>query len=613
VCHSRPIDSARMLTDEQGAIMRTGSESSWNDDSRTGERPTTASDAQELNPTRRLLREVSLFRDLDEAALMALVAGAKHSDYAKGATLMRRGDPGQSLWIIESGVVELVLESEAKTVVRLAVCERADYFGELCLLDDQPRSASAIAISDCRVVELDRSVLLPHLTQPMLRTMLVEMGARFRRADAALSAFSDQISRSALANAQAAVSVELDAIKTLYQRTERLSTFTLERADQRAREVIERAEGALAEVQGQVAGFWSKLKNRIMPAVLIAGGVFTALGVGSFLDLKVKYDEATRWHDQIGALQARLVSANKALNVVAETMTSLRSARIAASLDRPVETSAELRRAALAYEDAKAELFHRYVLSEDHVLRYDRFEPAVVFEAVDTYASLVTQGTPDGLFVAPSQVRAPLLAALVYVVRSLSDGDQTGSEEPTHQLADIRLRDTFYQIGNDAQPKPRRDAVVALEEATLSAPSARSKDTAALILASLGTGTAPVVNRLRVLLAGEPEAAASAAIALAKFRDRNAWALLKERLTDPVSAYPYAAALARDGQTPWTNLINQFGESAQAVKLTQLVHDSLQQHKHRNCYEQRYKQWLLACFAGSCGKPSNTEIGGVCD
>jgi CRP-like cAMP-binding protein len=593
--------------------MRAGNEASWADDSDSGERTGSATDAHQLNPTRRLLREVALFRELDEAALSALVLGARRSEHAKGATLMRRGDPGQSLLIVESGVVEIVLESEGKKVVRLSVCERADYFGELCLLDDQARSAGAIAISDCSIVELDRAVLLPHLTKAMLRAMLAELGARFRRADATLASFADQISRSAYANSQAAVSVELDTIKTLYQRTEHLSAFTLERADQRAREVIDRAEGALAEVKAQVAGFWSTLKTKIMPAVAIAGMVLTALGIGSFLDLKAKYEEATRWHDEIGTLQARLSAANKALNVVTETMTNLRDARIAASLDRPVETSADLRRASLAYENAKQEIFHRYIVSEDHQVRYDHFEPAVVFEAVDTYASLVVQGSATATFSAPSQIRAPLLAALVYVVRSMSDGAQVDSDEQARKLADSKLRDTFYLIANDAEPRPRRDAIAALQEALHSAQSARGRDTAALILASLSVGSAEVANRLSELLAGEPESAAAGAVGLAKLHDREGWALIKARLADPAGAYAVAALLARDGKQAWANLMHQFGETAQASKLTNQVNESIAQHKPRNCYEQRYDNWLRDCFAGNCSKAPNTEIGGACN
>jgi CRP-like cAMP-binding protein len=593
--------------------MRAADESSRADDSPLGERRGIATDAHQLSPTRRLLREVKLFRELDETALSALVAGARSTDYVKGTTLMRRGDPGQSLLIVESGVVEIVLESEAKKVVRLSVCERAEYFGELCLLDDQSRSAGAVAISDCRIVELDRAVLLPHLTQAMLRAMLAEMGARFRRADATLATFADQISRSAYANSQAAVSVELDTIKTLYQRTEHLSAFTLERADQRAREVIERAEGALAEVKAQVAGFWSMLKNKIMPGLALAGMFLTALGIGSFLDLKAKYEEATRWHDEIGALQARLAAANKALNVVTETMTNLRDARIAASLDRPVETSADLRRASLAYENAKEEIFHRYIVSEDHQVRYDHFEPAVVFEAVDTYASLVVQGSPTATFSAPSQIRAPLLAALVFVIRSLSDGTHGDTEEQARKLADSKLRDTFYLIANDAEPRPRRDAIAALEEALHSAQSARGRDTAALILATLSVSSAHVVSRLSSLLESGQEDAAASAVGLAKLHDRRGWAIIKERLTDPASAYAFAALLARDGKQAWTNLTHQFGETSQVSKLTQEVSESLALHRPHNCYEQRYDHWLRACFDGNCSKAPNTEIGGACN
>jgi hypothetical protein len=71
--------------------------------------------------------------------------------------------------------------------------------------------------------------------------------------------------------------------------------------------------------------------------------------------------------------------------------------------------------------------------------------------------------------------------------------------------------------------------------------------------------------------------------------------------------------LARDGKQAWANLLHQFGETTQAAKLTNQVSDSIKLHKPHNCYEQRYDHWLLACFAGDCGKAPNTEIGGACN
>ena len=85
--------------------------------------------------------------------------------YAAGETIIRQGEQGDSMFLIDDGLVRIVVE-ERGAVHQLAVLEAGHYFGEMALLTGEPRTASAIAINDSRVYVLEkesfRSVLVEH-------------------------------------------------------------------------------------------------------------------------------------------------------------------------------------------------------------------------------------------------------------------------------------------------------------------------------------------------------------------------------------------------------------------------------------------------------------------
>jgi F420-non-reducing hydrogenase small subunit len=78
--------------------------------------------------------------------------------YEKGEVIFRQGDSGDTMFIIQSGAVEVTRSSEGKDVV-LAVLERGDFFGEMALLDNSPRSATVKAIQRSRLLPLNRQSL----------------------------------------------------------------------------------------------------------------------------------------------------------------------------------------------------------------------------------------------------------------------------------------------------------------------------------------------------------------------------------------------------------------------------------------------------------------------
>ena len=95
--------------------------------------------------------QVSLFSTLDPEGLRELAAAARRRGFRAGEVIFHRDDPGQVLYVIREGKVKIYITSPDGQEVALAVFGPGDYFGELALLDGQPRSASAVAIERSRL------------------------------------------------------------------------------------------------------------------------------------------------------------------------------------------------------------------------------------------------------------------------------------------------------------------------------------------------------------------------------------------------------------------------------------------------------------------------------
>lgn len=103
------------------------------------------------------LAQVSIFADLDPAGLRELAAAARRRTFRAGEVIFHRDDPGQVLYVIRQGKVKIYITSPDGQEVSLAVFGAGEYFGELALLDNQPRSASAIAIEPAETFALQRN------------------------------------------------------------------------------------------------------------------------------------------------------------------------------------------------------------------------------------------------------------------------------------------------------------------------------------------------------------------------------------------------------------------------------------------------------------------------
>ena len=133
----------------------------------------------------RMLAAVELFEHLTDAERTELAAAIDVRRLQGGDTLFQVGEPGESLYVVQSGEIELFIRDTVGQRIPLAIVGSGEVFGELALLDRSPRTATAIALTDSELFELDRDdLLLLFRTSPdsALR-LLAAMGRMTRKAD----------------------------------------------------------------------------------------------------------------------------------------------------------------------------------------------------------------------------------------------------------------------------------------------------------------------------------------------------------------------------------------------------------------------------------------------
>jgi CRP-like cAMP-binding protein len=110
-----------------------------------------------MNPEE--LKQIAVLQAMDRDALGRLSAVLEEKDYADGQTIFAEGDPGDSMYFIASGCVRIEKKSQASGAAQktLAVLEAGDYFGEMALLDQKPRSAAAVASGNARALRLSKA------------------------------------------------------------------------------------------------------------------------------------------------------------------------------------------------------------------------------------------------------------------------------------------------------------------------------------------------------------------------------------------------------------------------------------------------------------------------
>src|SRR5712692_8628280 len=131
------------------------------------------------------LRRVPLFSHLSDNDIARLAESARERSYPKNSVILFEDDPGDALYVVKQGQVKVVLIGEDGREVILSVLLEGNFFGEMALIDDEPRSAHVIAMVDSNLLVLRREDFQRRLQEApnMALGLLRELSRRMRRAD----------------------------------------------------------------------------------------------------------------------------------------------------------------------------------------------------------------------------------------------------------------------------------------------------------------------------------------------------------------------------------------------------------------------------------------------
>ena len=135
--------------------------------------------------TPELLADVELFAHMndEDRARLAQFIGAR--ELPAGTLLFQAGQPGEAMYVVKRGEIELYIKDNAGQKIALATVGAGQVFGEMALLDHGPRTATARALEDSELLELDReSLLLLFKTTPTAAlSLLAAVSHMTRKAD----------------------------------------------------------------------------------------------------------------------------------------------------------------------------------------------------------------------------------------------------------------------------------------------------------------------------------------------------------------------------------------------------------------------------------------------
>src|SRR3989338_10980364 len=131
------------------------------------------------------LKSVPLFSNLSNRQLDILYKAGVIKKFTRGDVIVYQDDPGDTFYIVVSGRVKVTLLNEDGKEIVLAVLKECDFFGELSLLDNEPRSASVIVMEDATLFLLTQMQFHQLITAhpDILRKVLNEICGRLRHAD----------------------------------------------------------------------------------------------------------------------------------------------------------------------------------------------------------------------------------------------------------------------------------------------------------------------------------------------------------------------------------------------------------------------------------------------
>jgi len=132
-----------------------------------------------------MLAGSTLLRNLPDESLARLTSTARRRTFRRGEVIFHQGDPGDALHFIVAGRVKVVLDAESGGEALIAIVGPGDCFGELALIDGEPRSATVEALEPVQTVSLTRADFFAFLREnPIaLERLLASLAGMVRRSN----------------------------------------------------------------------------------------------------------------------------------------------------------------------------------------------------------------------------------------------------------------------------------------------------------------------------------------------------------------------------------------------------------------------------------------------
>ena len=139
-----------------------------------------------------LLRNVPLFSLLPVHQLLLLTQVLLRKPYPRNSTVVAAGDPSDALYVVISGRLKVMMSDKEGREVILAILDQGDFFGEMGLIDQAPRSATVVAMESCELLTITRADFTKCLQKNFDLAMNVIRGLvkRLREADSKIGSLA---------------------------------------------------------------------------------------------------------------------------------------------------------------------------------------------------------------------------------------------------------------------------------------------------------------------------------------------------------------------------------------------------------------------------------------
>lgn len=208
------------------------------------------------------LRSVSLFSELQDTDLRKIANLLSKRTFKRNYTILIEEDTGSTMFIILKGSVKITRISEDGREVILSILNEGDFFGEMSILDDAPRSANAVTLENSQLLVIHRKDFFQMLNDyPQITiNLLKEFAHRLRRGDSQIKSLSLQDAVSKVASTLIRIA---DDSGTIYKGRVTISHLPpqqdLASMAGTSRETISRAIGTLTKL-----GYLKKEGGRLM-------------------------------------------------------------------------------------------------------------------------------------------------------------------------------------------------------------------------------------------------------------------------------------------------------------------------------------------------------------